>query len=40
MQIEVELSELFTDDYSVLQRLTKEVTRQLKDELLLTPKVN
>jgi phenylacetate-CoA ligase len=39
MQIEVELSELFTDDYSVLQRLTKEVTRQLKDELLLTPKV-
>jgi len=39
MQIEVELSELFTDDYSVLQRLTKEVTRQLKDELLLTPKL-
>ena len=37
MLIEVELSDLFTDDYSVLQRLTKEITRQLKDELLLTP---
>lgn len=39
MLIEVELSDLFTDDYSALQRLTKEVTRQLKDELLLTPKL-
>ena len=39
MLIEVELSVLFTDDYSALQRLTKEVTRQLKDELLLTPKL-
>lgn len=39
MLIEVELSDLFTDDYSALQRLTKEVTRQLKDELLLTPRV-
>ncbi|MDR0843838.1 MAG: phenylacetate--CoA ligase [Tannerella sp.] len=37
MLIEVELSDLFTDDYGVLQRLTKEITRQLKDELLLTP---
>lgn len=37
MLIEVELSDLFTDDYSALQRLAKEVTRQLKDELLLTP---
>ena len=36
---EVELSDLFTDDYSALQRLAKEVTRQLKDELLLTPRV-
>lgn len=39
MQIEVELSELFTDDYSLLQQLAKNVTRQLKDELLLTPKL-
>ncbi|MDH6357880.1 phenylacetate--CoA ligase [Parabacteroides sp. PF5-9] len=37
MLIEVELSDLFTDDYTVLQRLTKNITRQLKDELLLTP---
>ncbi len=39
MLIEVELSDLFTDDYSALQRLSKEITRQLKDELLLTPKI-
>ena len=39
MLIEVELSDLFTDDYSALQRLTKNITRQLKDELLLTPRV-
>ena len=39
MLIEVELSDLFTDDYSVLQRLTKEITRQLKDEILITPRV-
>ena len=37
MLIEVELSDLFTDDYTALQRLSKEITRQLKDELLLTP---
>jgi len=39
MLIEVELSDLFTDDYAVLQRLTKNITRQLKDELLLTPRL-
>lgn len=39
MLIEVELSDLFTDDYTVLQRLTKEITRQLKDELLITPRL-
>jgi phenylacetate-CoA ligase len=37
MLIEVELSDLFTDDYGTLQKLAKDVTRQLKDELLLTP---
>ena len=37
--IDVELGELFTDDYSQLQRLTKEITHRLKDEILLTPKV-
>lgn len=39
MLIEVELSDLFTDDYTVLQKLTKDITRQLKDELLLTPRL-
>lgn len=39
MSVEVELGDLFTDDFSKLQLLTKEITRQLKDEILLTPKV-
>ncbi|WP_280744458.1 MULTISPECIES: phenylacetate--CoA ligase [unclassified Parabacteroides] len=39
MLIEVELSDLFTDDYGVLQRLAKDITRQLRDELLLTPRI-
>ncbi len=39
LTIEVELGELFTDDYSQLQQLTKEITHRLKDEILLTPKV-
>jgi phenylacetate-CoA ligase len=39
MLIEVELSDFFTDDYSVLQSLTKSITRQLKDELLITPRL-
>ena len=37
--VEVELSDLFTDDYSQLQGLTREITRQLKDEILVTPKI-
>ncbi|MBP5715724.1 MAG: phenylacetate--CoA ligase, partial [Bacteroidales bacterium] len=37
MTVEVELEELFTDDYARLQDLKREVTRQLKDEILLTP---
>lgn len=39
MLIEVELSDLYTDNYSVLQKLASSVTRQLKDELLITPKL-
>ncbi|MDR0836096.1 MAG: phenylacetate--CoA ligase [Tannerella sp.] len=39
MFIEVELSDLFTDDYSILQRLSKKIERLLKDELLITPKI-
>ena len=36
---EVELEELFTDDYPRLLALEKEVKRRLKDEILLTPHV-
>ena len=39
MLIEVELSDLFTDDYSALEQLSKKIVRQLKDELLITPRV-
>ena len=39
MTIEVELSTLFTDDYARLEKLTKEITRRLKDEILVTPRV-
>ena len=39
MTIEVELSQLFTDDYARLQALPREITRQLKDEILVTPRV-
>jgi len=38
MTVEVELAAI-TDDYSSLTALTKEITRQLKDEILLTPRV-
>ena len=39
MTVEVELEEPFTDDFQRLQRLQKDVTRALKDEILLTPHV-
>jgi len=39
MTVEVELSDMFIDDYSALQKLEKEITRQLRDEILITPKV-
>lgn len=39
MTVEVELAEMFTDDYSRLQQLSKSITRALKDEILLTPRV-
>ena len=39
MTIDVELSQLFTDDYKRLQALEKNITRLLKDEILITPKV-
>lgn len=38
MTIEVELDE-FTDDFKFLQDLTKRLTSQLRDEILVTPKI-
>lgn len=37
--VEVELSDLSTDNYIELQNLAKEITHQLKDEILVTPKL-
>ena len=37
MTVEVELEQLFTDDYQRLTALQKSITRALKDEILLTP---
>ena len=39
MTVEVELEELFTDDYQRLVALSKNIQRALKDEILLTPHV-
>lgn len=39
MIVEVELSDLSTDSYIELEKVRKEITRQLKDEILVTPKV-
>ena len=40
MMVEVEIGDnMKIDDFPALQNLTKEITRQLKDEILLTPKV-
>ncbi|MEE1214955.1 MAG: phenylacetate--CoA ligase, partial [Bacteroidaceae bacterium] len=39
MTVEVELEELFTDDYQRLQGLQQRIQRALKDEILLTPHV-
>lgn len=39
MTVDVELDGLNTDVYSELQRMTKDIQRALKDEILLTPRV-
>lgn len=39
MTVEVELGELGTDNVGDLKDLVKNITRQLKDEILITPKV-
>ena len=39
MIVEVELSDLSTDNYIELEKIRKAISRQLKDEILVTPKV-
>lgn len=39
MIVEVELSDLHTDNYIELESIRRDITRQLKDEILVTPKV-
>src|SRR5574344_1073132 len=39
MTVDVELSQLFTDNYGRLEGLTKDIQRRLHDEILVTPRV-
>ena len=39
MTVEVELRDMAIDDFSALQRLEKDITRRLHDEILITPHV-
>ncbi|MBQ1700564.1 MAG: phenylacetate--CoA ligase [Prevotella sp.] len=39
MTVEVELDDITSDAYPELQKMTKDIQRALKDEILLTPKV-
>ncbi len=39
MTVEVELEQGFTDDFAVLQQLTRNIAHALHDEILLTPHV-
>ena len=39
MIVEVELSDLSTDNYIELEKVRKDITRQLKDEILVTPRL-
>ncbi len=39
MTVDVEISQLFTDDYGRLEGLTKDIQRRLHDEILVTPRV-
>jgi len=39
MTVDVEIGNVSLDDYAALQRLEKEITRQLRDEILITPRV-
>ena len=39
MTVEVEFMEEYLDDYAKLQTLEREITRRLRDEILITPRV-
>ena len=39
MTVKVEIKDIPVDDYAKLKTLEKEITRQLKDEILITPRV-
>jgi phenylacetate-CoA ligase len=39
MIVEAELNELSTDNFIELEKIQKSIARQLKDEILLTPKI-
>jgi len=39
MIVEVEMKDMEIDDFAFLQKLTKDVTRRIKDEILVTPTV-
>ena len=39
MTVEVEFKNEYLDDYARLQTLEKEITRRLRDEILITPRV-
>ena len=39
MIVDVEVNNVFTDDYASLQNLEREITRQLRDEILVKPKI-
>ncbi|MCQ2149313.1 MAG: phenylacetate--CoA ligase [Bacteroidales bacterium] len=39
MTVKVEIKDIPVDDYAKLKALEKEITRQLKDEILITPRV-
>lgn len=39
MIVEVELNDLSTDNYIELEQVRREITRQLRDEILVTPKL-
>jgi len=39
MTVDVELKQIATDDYALLRKIAYDITRKLKDEILVTPRV-